>query len=434
MALQEIPPAALPDFLPDRACVDLIIDEVRGKGREWLDEVQAKQLLQAYGIPTVHTERARDAEEAAAVAGRIGFPVAVKIVSPQILHKSDVGGVELNLGSAAEVRAAVAKMLDRVARLQPQPSVEGFAVQAMAHRPGARELIVGLSGDPVFGPVMLCGVGGVEVELHKQHAIALPPLNVGLGRDLLSRSGVAPLLAAWRSRPAADEQALLDTLVKVSQMACDLSAVAELDINPLLVDSSGVLALDARVRVYPAGHTAVPLSIRPYPQALEERIDLAGTALLVRPIRPEDGERLHEFYEMAPAGDMRLRFFMARREVPHSELARYSQIDYDREMTFIAVTPADSQGRQTMAGEVRAVCDPDNVRAEFAIQVASAWQGKGLGRLLLAKLIRYLRERGTQEVVGECLLENTAMASMARRAGFDVRPEGDTMSMRLSLV
>jgi acetyltransferase len=207
-------------------------------------------------------------------------------------------------------------------------------------------------------------------------------------------------------------------------MTCDLAGFAELDINPVLVDAEGVVALDARVRVRLATQPALtPLAIRPYPQELEETVHIAGSELLLRPIRPDDGESLKLFYEMATPKDLRLRFFMARREVPQSELARYSQIDYDREMTFVALAPADSQGRRPMVAEVRAICDPDNIRAEFAIQVASAWQGKGLGRLLLAKMIEYLRARSTREVVGQCLRENTGMAALAQHAGFDVKDD-----------
>jgi acetyltransferase len=432
--LQEIPSAFLPDLQPDVPGARKIVEAAQAEGREWLDEVQAKQVLQAYGIPVVQTQRVRGAEEAALAATRIGFPVVLKVISPQIIHKSDVGGVALDLGSAQEVRDAAVAMIERIARLQPSATVQGFAVQAMAHKPGARELIIGLSSDPVFGPVILCGIGGVEVELHKKSAIALPPLNISLARDLLERSGLRPLLAAWRNRPAGDQQGVLDTLVKVSQLASDLAGVAELDINPLLVDANGVIALDARVRLHRAGHAPVPLAIRPYPQVLEERVQLANTPLLIRPIRPEDGQRLREFYEHATPGDLRLRFFMARREIPRSELARYSQIDYDREMTFIALAPAAQDGSPDMVAEVRAVCDPDNRSAEFAIQVATAWQGKGLGSLLLNKLLRYLRDRGTCEVIGQCLPENGAMGSLARRAGFEVRPGPDgTVSLRLRL-
>ena len=174
-----------------------------------------------------------------------------------------------------------------------------------------------------------------------------------------------------------------------------------------------MLALDARVRLHAAGTQPVPLAIRPYPQELESRLLVGGQELQLRPIRPEDGERQQDFYAQASPADLRLRFFQSRREVPLSELARFSQIDYDREMAFVALPAADAQGRQPIAGEVRAVCDPDNEVAEFAIQVASGWQGRGLGRLLLARLVEHLRERGTRELVGECLPENTAMAGLA---------------------
>jgi acetyltransferase len=261
-------------------------------------------------------------------------------------------------------------------------------------------------------------------------------LNDRLARDLVSRTRIGALLAGYRGRAAVDYPALVGAMLKVSQMACDLAALAELDINPLLADSHGVLALDARVRLRrPVPGESGRLAVRPYPGELEERIALEGRELLLRPIRPEDGERLAAFYAKAPSSDMRLRFFMARREVPHSELARYCQIDYEREMTFIALAPPNESGVAPMAGEVRAVCDPDNVRAEFAIQVAAPWQRKGLGRALMEKLLRYLRERGTEEVTGQCLAENTGMATLARHLGFDVAPVSseDTMAMRLGL-
>jgi len=429
-ALQQTPAAVLPHFTPDSARAQSRIEAALHQGREWLDEVQSKELLRAYGIPVAETRMATSADEAVALAAQIGFPVALKIVSPQVVHKSDVGGVALNLESAQDVRTAAERMLRGLAQLMPQARVLGFAVQTMVRRPGARELIIGLSNDPVFGPVILCGAGGTEVELHKQHAIALPPLNALLARDLLERSGVQPLLAAFRGRPAADEAAVHDVLLKVSQMACDLRGLAELDINPLLVDSQGVIALDARVRVRePSDARLAPLAIRPYPQGLGERIELAGKILLVRPIRPEDATRMSDFYANTSLEDMRLRFFLARREVPHSELARYSQIDYDRDMTFIALEP----GTGAMAGEVRAVCDPDNERAEFAIQIASSWQGKGLGTALLRKLIDYLRQRGTRELIGECLLENLGMAALAKRLGFEVRQHAGVVKLQLAL-
>ncbi len=434
-ALLQLPSGALEDFSPDTAAAKTVLEQALRDGREWLDEQQAKLLLQAYGVPTVETRKVRDAEEAAAAAARIGFPVALKILSPQILHKSDVGGVALNLESADEVRSAAVRMRQRVAHLQPQAHVAGFTVQAMAQRRGAHELIVGIASDAVFGPVILFGEGGTAVELRKDRAVGLPPLNERLARDLIGQTQVASLLAGYRGRAAVDQHALTGVMLKVSQMACDLPALAELDINPLLADAHGVLALDARVRLRrPVPGEPSRLAVRPYPASLEERVNVAGAELLLRPIRPEDGERLSAFYANATPADMRLRFFMARREVPHSELARYCQIDYEREMTFVALATG-SGGTPVMAGEVRGVCDPDNLKAEFAMQIAAAWQGKGLGRVLLGKLIGYLRERGTQEVNGQCLTENAAMAALARRSGFEVAPEGSggVMAMRLIL-
>lgn len=449
-ALQQLPPDAPAEFRPDRQAARNLVSRAIDGGREWLGDADSQALLSAYGIPVVPTRRCADVEAAVKAAQELGFPVALKIISPQVIHKSDVGGVALGLATADALRQACLGMQANVRRLLPDAQVQGFTVQAMASRPGAHELIVGISTDPVFGPVLLLGEGGVSVELRSHSAVALPPLNQTLAQDLLSRSGLGKLLGPFRGRPAADQAALLGALLKVSLLACDLASVAELDINPLLVDQHGVLAVDSRVRVRPAvakgkGGGQLPaagahLAIRPYPQALEECAASGLGELLLRPIRPEDGQRLRQFYSKATPADMRLRFFMARREVSHSELARYSQIDYDREMTFIALQRPDKTSEASMPdlpmlGEVRAVCDPDNIRAEFAIQVGTPWQHHGLGTLLMDKLLRYLRDRGTAEVIGECLLENTGMAKLARRAGFSVLPgpSPEVWSLRLVL-
>lgn len=433
-ALLQLPSQAMEDFRPDLEAAQSVLREALSGGHEWLDSAQVFALLQAYGVPSVATAQVRDAEEAATAAARIGFPVALKVVSPEIVHKSDVGGVVLGLRSADEVRASVVRMRQRIAHSRPQAHVLGFTVQAMAQRPGAQELIVGIASDAVFGPVVLFGEGGTAVELRQDRAVGLPPLNEHLARDLIAQTHIGALLGGYRGHPPVDQRALNGVLLKVSQMACDLPALGELDINPLLADANGVLALDARVRVRPVlPGEASRLAVRPYPAGLDEPAHVGGETLLLRPIRPEDGERLAAFYAQASPADMRLRFFLARREVPHSELARYCQIDYDREMTFIALA-APGGAASAMAGEVRAVCDPDNRQAEFAMQGAGAWQRKGLGEMLLRKLLRYLRERGTQEVVGQCLIENKGMAALARKLGFEVKPQaGGVMEMRLAL-
>ena len=426
-ALLQLPSS---DAGPPQATLDEAREVVRdalAAGREWLDAADANTVLRAYGIPTVATARVDSADAAVEAAARMGYPVALKIDSPQIIHKSDVGGVVLDLHNGDEVRNAAIRMRQRLARVLPQAHVRGYTVQAMARRPGAHELIVGIAADAVFGPVVLFGEGGTAVEIKGDRAVALPPLTADLARDLVGRTRVARLLAGYRGRPAADLPAVHATLVRVAQLACDLPEVAELDINPLLADADGVLALDARIRIRRADTLKRP-ALRPYPAALESSIQADGKTLAVRPIRPDDGARLQAFYAGATPADMRLRFFMARREIPHSELARYCQIDYEREMTFIALDG------DTMVGEVRAVSDPDNLRAEFAMQVATEWQGRTVGRQLLAKMVAYLRSRGTAEVLGECLEENSPMASLARRLGFQVAPRADgVLALRLAL-
>ena len=430
-ALRQWVPARQADFTPDRLAVEHLLSQARQEGRAWLGDAATQSLLAAYGIPTVATERTANVAQALQAAERMGYPVALKIISPQVVHKTDVGGVALNLKSPTELSAAAQGMAQQLKDLLPKASFGSYTVQAMVTRPAAHELIAGLSTDPVFGPVLLLGEGGVNVELRTHHAVALPPLNAQLVQDFIERSGLMPLLVGHRGRPAADLDALKLTLLKLAQLAADLPDVVELDINPLLVDERGVLALDARARVRPEGQAPAVLAIRPYPNELEERLPFAGGEVWLRPIRPEDGERLAQFYAKASPADMRLRFFSARREVPHSELARYSQIDYDREMAFIALASEDADA--PMLGEVRGLCDPDKLRAEFAIQVAGGHQGRGLGRLLLDKLIRYLRSSGTAELVGECLDDNQRLKALAQHLGFELRALGQDCVLMLRL-
>ncbi|HSV84127.1 MAG TPA: bifunctional acetate--CoA ligase family protein/GNAT family N-acetyltransferase [Ramlibacter sp.] len=428
-ALLQLPDADPAALNVDRAAAQEILDEALQAGREWLDEADAKAVLAAYGIPTVPTVFVRDAEDALGAAQDLGYPVALKVVSPQIVHKSDVGGVALDIGSGDALRVAIVRMRQRLTRSAPGAHVTGFTVQKMLQRPRARELILGIASDAVFGPVLLFGAGGTGVELQQDSSLELPPLNLALARGMVDRTRIGRTLAGFRGGPGVNQSALLDALLRVSQMACDLAAVAELDINPLLADSDGVVALDARIRLRrPEPEAASRLALRPYPSRLEETVEIDGRTLQVRPIRPEDGKRLADFYAAASPGDLRLRFFLSRREVPRSELARYAQIDYEREMTFVAL----DDGR--IAGEVRAVSDPDHTEAEFAIQVAAGWQGRGLGRRLVEKMLAYQRSRGTGEVFGSCLQENAAMARLARACGFTVRSSADgTVELRIQL-
>jgi acetyltransferase len=420
----------------DMAAVRRIVDGALRVRREMLSEPEAKALLAACGVPTVPTRVvAPDADSALAAARDFGWPVALKILSPQISHKSDVGGVALDIASARALRAAVAKMHKRVARQRPDAVIEGFTVQPMVRRPHALELIAGTHIDAVFGPVILFGAGGTRVEVVADRALALPPLNVPLARALIERTHIAKLLHGWRDVPAADLAAVERVLIALAQLLAEEPRIAELDINPLLADAQGVIALDARVRVDPAGPGgATRFAIRPYPQELVQRFEWRGRALTLRPIRPEDEAQHLAFLERVEPTDIRMRLFYTRRSIERSELARLTQIDYEREMAFI-VTAAAGAGEETL-GVVRAFIDPDNFEAEFGILIRSDSKGLGLGRRLMDALIAYLRGRGTQRLVATVLAENTAMLALAADLGFvqpDAQPEPTCRRIALAL-
>ncbi len=410
-----------------------IIDAALDVDRTLLTETEAKRVIAAYGIPVVDTRIAQTPRGAANAAEALGFPVAVKVLSPQITHKSDVGGVVLDLESRVQVTAACEEITKRMQTLRPEARLEGFTVQTMVRRPGAIELIVGATTDPVFGPVLLFGHGGTAVEVIADRALALPPLNVPLARELIARTRVARLLAGYRDRPAADWEAICRVLIQISRLVADLPQVQEIDINPLLADSRGVIAVDARIRIAPSAQVGDErLAIRPYPKDLEEEIDLDGHRVLLRPIRPEDEPAHREFFTKLNPQDVRFRFFGVVKELDHSQLARYTQIDYEREMAFIACDSEQEPGRTL--GVVRAVCDPDNARAEFAIVVRSDMKGRGLGAKLLDKLIRYLRSRGTGRLVGEVLADNERMLALAKTSGFHIGgPEDGICALALNL-
>jgi len=326
--------------------------------------------------------------------------------------------VRLNIGNAAELGEACAAMLARVRELRPDADVQGFTVQRMVKLKHVHELIVGASVDPVFGPIILFGQGGTAVEVLADSALSLPPLNTPLALAQIEHTRVAKLLHGYRDEPAADIDGIAQVLVSVSQLLVDLPELAELDINPLLVNHEGVVALDARVRVSskrPAG--AQNFAIQPYPQHLVESWAWQDEAITLRPIRPEDEAQHRRFLEQLDPEDIRLRVFYSRRTIEHSELARLTQIDYAREMAFIATRPIVGDGEETL-GAVRGMVDPDNIAAEFGVIVRSDLKGSGLGHRLMVKLIEYLKAHGTQRIVGTVLRENFGMLELARSLGF----------------
>ncbi|MEQ1719281.1 MAG: GNAT family N-acetyltransferase, partial [Hyphomicrobium sp.] len=424
--LMQAPDAGRPLDAAQTSEIKRIIDEALAKGRTMLTAVEAKAILAAAGIPVAETRVALNPREVFAAAGEVlatSTACVVKILSTDISHKSDVGGVRLSLESAAAARLAAEEMLARVAAVKPGARIEGFMVEAMIRRHLAHETIIGMSEDATFGPVLLFGAGGTAVEVIADRALALPPIDTVLARQMIKETRIAKLLAGYRDRPAADTDAICDVLVRVSRLVIDHSEIRELDINPLLADENGVLALDARIRIAPPSATPRrKLSIRPYPAGWEKAIEVAGAGVVtVRPVRPED-ECLYEvFFAKVSPEDVRMRFFTPRVALSHRFLARLTQIDYAREMAFVAIAHVSGE----LLGVVRLVLDPDLVTGEYGILVRSDQKGRGLGWRLMEHLTAYARAEGVQRITGVVLAENTTMIDMAKRLGFKVRTTED---------
>ncbi len=418
--LSEVPPSIPESFEPHPERAQAILARALDEHRIWLSEIEAKDVLDAYGIPVVPTTVVGTPDEAAETAARIGGPVAIKILSPDITHKSDVGGVLLGLADPWHVHEAARTMLENLRAARPDARIEGLTVQPMVDTREAQELIVGMIDDALFGPVILFGQGGTAVEVVRDQALALPPLNLHLAQELMRATRVFRLLQGFRDRPAADLDAIALTLVKVAQMVADLDRIAELDINPLLAGADGVVALDARIRVAePARRGADRLAIRPYPKELEQPITLRnGRTFLLRPIRPEDAPAFHQLVEeRTEPDDRRLRFFAAFRTLTPDLCARLTQIDYEREMALVAVAP-DVSPEEALCGVVRLAADPDRERAEFALLVRSDLKGQGLGTALMQVLIAYAGAQGIGELFGTVLRENRVMLDLVARLGF----------------
>ncbi len=434
--LIETPPSIAEGINQDqaRASTQKIIENTLQDKREILTEPEAKNILSAYGIPIVETKIANNVDEVISAADKLGYPVVLKILSSDISHKSDAGGVLIGIDSGQILQIAAEGMLAHINKLQPTARVEGFTVQKMVANTDAYELIIGVATDPIFGPVILFGHGGVSVEVINDKAVALPPLNMKLANDLIMRTQISKLLSGYRGIPAANLEEVKLTLVKISQLIIDNPEIVELDINPLFADSKGVVALDARIKIKATDLTGSErLVIRPYPQELEEKIILdTGQELLLRPIRPEDEFAHHEFLNKTDPEDIYFRFFRAANNFSHQFLARFTQIDYDREMAFIAKT---TDHKLETLGVIRAVSDSDNNEAEIAIIVRTDMQGHGIGKKLMEKIVNYCRERGIKRLTGQILPENHAMIHLVKKFNFktQAQPEFNVIYIFLEL-
>ncbi len=413
-----------------------MIEGVLAERRSVLSEMESKTLLAAFHIPVTRTLLARTGTEAMMIATQLGFPVALKIDSPDITHKSDVGGVMLNLHNATSVRDAYEAMVQRVAHAAPQARIHGVTVQPMASAQRGREVCIGLVRDNPFGPVITFGAGGTMIELIGDRAMELPPLNQFLARRLIERSRVAQTLGAWRGASSVDWSALEQVLLRVSEMACALPQLREMDINPLIVDAQGTVAVDARIVVSEVSSSGASaqgayghLAIMPYPARLEQTWPLRGGGdYLVRPIRPDDAQMLQQLVRNLSPESRYMRFASRLTELTPSMLARFTLMDYDRDMALVAVQrtrSTDEDGAEhwseRLLGVSRYAINPDPSSCEFALLVADEFAGQGLGARLMYSIMDVARERGLAEIQGLVLAENSKMLKLMRRLGFSVR-------------
>lgn len=422
-AAAELPSRQVLALTPDRQAVARIFAKVRAEGRLALTEDESLAVLAAYGLPVVAGQVAAGPEEAAEAAEALGFPAVLKLRSPDIRQKTEIGGVVLGLRNATEVREAATALLDQAGRRRPEARLDGFLVQRQA-RPGL-ELRLRLGDDRMFGPFIGFGLGGTAADLLGDEGLDLPPLNRALALGLIRRTRAAKLLAGWRDHPPADLEAVAEALVRLSQIAVDFPEVASFGVNPLRADASGVLAIDARCVLRPAGEAAL-LAIPPYPEEwLSTWTARSGEVLTVRPIRPEDAEAHAEFFHRLTPEDIRWRFFSQLKELPAVQIARMTQIDYDREMAFVAIR-RHADGREDMLGVSRLIREPGGDTGEFAVVVDRQVKGQGLGRYLMHRLFDWARTSGIGTITGQVLADNAPMLGFVRSVGFNLlRSEED---------
>ena len=417
---------------PDIEGARMIIEGALSEGRKVLSESESKAVLHAFHIPTAPASVVRSPNEALVQAESLGFPVVLKINSPDITHKSDAGGVRLGISNAQAVRSAYNDMLNTVRKNRPEAHIDGVTIEPMLQRPNGRELLVGLATDPVFGPIITFGTGGTTVEVMQDRAVTLPPLNHRLVRDLIGQTRVSRLLEKFRHMPVADMEALEQVLLRVSEIACELPLIRELDINPLIVDEHGAIAVDARmvVEYHPQsaeryGHMA----IHPYPSYLVTRWQLTdGTDIVIRPIRPEDAGIEQQFIRKLSSRAKYFRFMQSITELSPQMLARFTQIDYSREMALIAVVYVD--GKETEIGVARYITNPDAKSCEFAIVIADDWQRQGIAQRLMQLLIKTARSHALQVMEGNVLSNNHEMLKLVAKLGFSINSSENETSMQ----
>ncbi|KZE32832.1 bifunctional acetate--CoA ligase family protein/GNAT family N-acetyltransferase [Crenobacter luteus] len=417
---------------PDLAGARALIRTALAEGRSILAEREAKAVLAAFNIPVNPSALAHSDDEAASLAEAMGYPVVLKIDSPDILYKSDVGGVELNIGNEIALREAYHVIVTRARLARPEARIDGVTVQPMRKRRYGRELVVGVVHDETFGPVMTFGAGGVAVDLLHDQTIALPPLNGFLADAMIDRTRIGKTLAGFKHLPAVDRDALREVMLRVSEMVCELPEIREIDINPLLVDADGAVVLDARLALAAApanGKRYGHMAIMPYPSDKVKSLTLRdGTPVSVRPVRPEDAQMQQAFVAGLSEESRYNRYMSSIKQLSQQMLVRFTQLDYDREMGLSMVRERADGGEEQLA-IARYVTDPDNESCEFALVVADAWQGRGIGPVLMTMLFDAARDQGLKLMHGEVLAGNKAMLKLMHALGFEVKPHPEDRSL-----
>ena len=435
--LMVTPPTPADAFTPRLADARAVVARAIDRGASWLSPIEIADVLRAYQIPAASAQLARTPREAAEIARPViatHGACVVKISSADIVHKSDVNGVALDLKTVEAVAAAMRDMIIHAVALRPDAKIDGVTIHPMIRKRHARELIAGLAEDPTFGPVVLFGNGGVGVEVLDDKALALPPLDLKLAHDLIDRTRVARMLRQYRDVPAANIDALADILVKLAQLSADIPEIIGLDLNPLLADAEGAVALDARIALRPCTREAVfganpRFAIAPYPKSLEAHISLPdGTQLFLRPVRPEDEEAYKRSFQKVTQADMRLRLFMTVKELSHAFLAQLTQIDYARAYVLCAFEELTGE----LVGVVRLMRDASGTGGEYAILVRSDWKRRGLGWALMQQMIDQARRWNLNDIFGQVLAENTTMLSMCGELGFVVTDDPSDVSIKLA--
>ncbi len=424
--LLEIPPKTTRHMAFDQEKARTLI--AAAPVREFMPETDAKELLLAYGLPVIRTEAAATEAQASRIGREMGYPLVMKLHSPDITHKTDAGGVRLDLRCDADVREAYDRIISSARGYKPEARIEGVTIQPYFANPDF-EILMGAKRDPSFGPVILFGMGGIYTEVLKDRALGLPPMNRLLARRLMQQTKAYSLLQGFRNRPAADMERLEEMIIRLSQLLIDCPEIAELDMNPVLIKDGNPFAVDARILVSPLAEPSfLHLVISPYPEEEESHmVSVDGRRIFIRPVKPEDAPLFTALFKVLSPTTIYYRFFGALKELDPEMLARFTQIDYDREIALVALDEDtdENTGTVNMLGVARIIGDPDGRTGEFAVLVGDAWQGRGIGSNLLEKCLSIAEKQGYKTVHGIVLRENRNMLSLGKKLGFSIGRDAD---------